>query len=546
MKLRAGVTALAAVAALGLPTAAPAARFAVGLAPGVDAATVRSELARRTGKPVTSLAPLPALVVRAPSAQGLALRGVRYVERLSERRLAFTPNDPLLERQWHLAQVRAFDAWTELPPLAGVRVAVIDSGIDLGHPDLAGRVVESRSFVGGGVRDTQGHGTIVAGIVAAEVGNGIGIAGASPYAELMVAKVVTARRTISVEAEARAIRWAVEHGARVINMSLGGLRDPSDPARDTFSRLEADAVAFAVSRGAVVVAAVGNGDEAPAEPWSYASYPAALPHVLGVSAVARDGSSPVYSNRDAVFNDVTAPGEEIVSTFPRALTAVRPSCAEQGYTPCADDEFRSPEGTSFAAPQVAAAAATLLATQPSLEPEQVTALLERSAVDVDASTGCRRCPLGRDRFTGWGRLDVTRALAALGGPLPPADTFEPNDDAGQDAYRVYGRWRTRTIRATADFWDDENDVYGVYLRRGERLDVALAGPAATDPSLVLWRPATVSVDDLGRQDLRLQTSTRPGAREHLGARAPVTGWYFVHVKLGSQGSGAYRLRLTRR
>ena len=83
----------------------------------------------------------------------------------------------------------------------------------------------------------------------------------------------------------RAIRWAVERGARVINMSLGGVRDPLDPDRDTFSRLEADAVAYAVANGVVVVAAVGNDDQAPKSPWSFASYPAALPHVIGVSAV---------------------------------------------------------------------------------------------------------------------------------------------------------------------------------------------------------------------------------------------------------------------
>ena len=88
---------------------------------------------------------------------------------------------------------------------------------------------------------------------------------------------------------ARAIRWAVDRGARVINLSLGGLRDPFDPNRQLLP-LEASAVEYAVRKGAVVVAAVGNGDQAREQPWKYASYPAALPHVLGVSALARDGS----------------------------------------------------------------------------------------------------------------------------------------------------------------------------------------------------------------------------------------------------------------
>ena len=110
---------------------------------------------------------------------------------------------------------------------------------------------------------------------------------------------MTKSRTIPVDAEARAIRWAVDNGARVINMSLGGIRDPLDPDRDTYSRLEADAVAYAISNGVVVVAAVGNSDQAPTSPWKYASYPAALPHVLGVSAMNDTGGIPTFSNRDS-------------------------------------------------------------------------------------------------------------------------------------------------------------------------------------------------------------------------------------------------------
>ncbi len=171
-----------------------------------------------------------------------------------------------------------------------------------------------------------------------------------------------------------------------MNVSLGGLRDPRNPGRDTYSRLEQEAIAYAVKRGAVVVAAVGNSDQAPRTPWRFASYPAALPHVLGVSALTRGGASPAFSNRDAVYNDVAAPGEDILSTFPRSLTGERASCADQGYTPCATDEFRPPEGTSFAAPQASAVAANLLGARPLLRPEQVTAIIERSAVDASAQT----------------------------------------------------------------------------------------------------------------------------------------------------------------
>src|SRR5262249_30687487 len=161
--------------------------------------------------------------------------GVRFVEWLGahRRRPAFTTNDPLAPKQWYLPQDHAFDFWLEPPTLPAVRVAIVDSGIDLRHPDFAGRILLSRSFVGGSVADTQGHGTFIAGEIAAALNNSEGIAGIAFPAQLIIAKVVRADGTISLEGEADAIRWAVDSGARVINLSLGGRRDPPDPSRDT-------------------------------------------------------------------------------------------------------------------------------------------------------------------------------------------------------------------------------------------------------------------------------------------------------------------------
>lgn len=535
------------VLALALPSSAAAARYAVGLEHPGDRAAVRAELERRTGETAESLAPLAVLVTTARSARVLrGIPGVRYVERLAERRPAFLPNDPLVARQWYLAQNRSYDAWgPELPPLAPVRVAVIDSGVDGTHPELQPRIFAARSFVGGSARvDTQGHGTFVAGLIAAGANDGVGIAGLAPSAELVVAKVVSSTGTIPVEAEVKAIRWAVASGASVINMSLGGLRDPNDSARDTFSRLEAEAIEYAVKSGATVVAAVGNADQAPSQPWKYASWPAALPHVLGVSALARDGASPPFSNRDEIYNDIAAPGQEILSTFPLPLTALRPSCVDQGYSSCGSGEYQEAEGTSFATPQVSAAAATLLATMPELTSDQVIAVLERSAVDATPANGCARCLPGRDALTGWGRLDVTAALAGLGLPLPPPDRHEPNDDAGSRAFTLWGV--RRVVTATLDFWDDQNDVYRVYLRRGQRLFASLAGTTGTDPALALWRPGTLEIDDLSRQDLRVRLSAVFGPNEHLGYRAKSAGWYSLHVKLGAPGGGPYRLSVVKR
>ena len=535
----------AALLALALPGAAGAARFAVGVHRVAELAPLRAELEARGLGRGESLAPLPAVIVDAPAAASLrGLPAARYVERLGVREPTYTPNDPFVAKQWYVTQNRAYDAWAATPPLASTLVAVIDSGVDAGHPDLAGRIVDARTFVGGSAGvDKQGHGTFVAGLIAAQTDNGVGIAGLSPAAELLVAKVVARDRTIPVEAEVKAIRWAVNSGARVINMSLGGVRDPRDPSVDTYSPLEADAVAFAVKSNVVVVAAVGNGDQAPSEPWRFASYPAALPHVLGVSAVSRAGGSPSFSNRDPIYNDIAAPGEDILSTFPRPLTAPYESCEEQGYSSCGPDEYRAAEGTSFAAPQVAAAAATLIGTRPRLRAEQVMALLERTASDSRASSGCKGCPLGRDRFTGWGRLDVTAALQQLDGAVPAPDLYEPNDDAGRHAVRLFGA--SKRAEATLDFWDDQQDVYAIRLRKGQAMYAGLRGPPRTDVNLILWPPGTTSVDDLSKQELRVEESARPGAREYLGYRATRTGLHYLQVKIASAGAGRYRLRIVK-
>ena len=308
------IAAVLAVAAawLALPGAADAARVAVGLTHGANHRAVARAIERRTGTRPESLKPIPALVLDLPA--GVSLRGIggiRYVEPLVTRQLAFTPTDPLTSKQWYLTYSGFYSTWLTLPSFEPIPVAVIDSGVDASHPDLAGQILDAESFVGGKARtDSLGHGTFVAGLIGAGVDNGVGIAGLAPSAQLLIAKVVTKSRAIPVEAEARAIRWAVDNGARVINMSLGGLRDPLDPDGDTYSRLEADAVAYAVSNGVVVVAAVGNSDQAPTSPWNYASYPAALPHVLGVSATTDTGGIPSFSNRDRIYNDIAAPGLE--------------------------------------------------------------------------------------------------------------------------------------------------------------------------------------------------------------------------------------------
>jgi len=456
----------------------------------------------------------------------------------------FSPNDPLAGRQWYIEKDRAFnsfESFSVLPQLLTVKVAVIDSGVDVSHPELKGRIVDARSFVGGTQNDTQGHGTFVAGEIAALTDNRVGIAGLAPPARLLIAKVVRDDGSIPPLAEARAIRWAVRMGAKVVNLSFAGTRDPSDPSVDGFSYQERRAIDFAVRNSALVVAAVGNGVDAPAKPWRFAGYPAALPHVLGVAAYGRSGEVPSFSNRDDVYVDLAAPGQDMLSLFPRSLTKkASPSCLDQGYSDCGTKEFRGADGTSFSSPQVAAAAAMLFSLSPGVRPDQVSAILERNADDATPADGCSGCSVGRDSLTGNGRLDVTAAIRALKGPLPPPDRLEPNDDTGIEAQPVYsGKLRAK---ATLDSWDDPNDVYAIKLQRGQRLSVVVRS-GELDTSIALWKPALQSLAT-ATDNLRAKRSIHPaGNPERIRFRAHRAGTYYLQVKLASPGSGRYAIRI---
>jgi subtilisin family serine protease len=536
------------VLALAVPAQASAGRFAIGIQKGADEQAVVRRVQVATGQPVTKIGAF-ALSVRARHAGELkSVRGASWVERMRPtRQLAFTPNDPLLSRQWYLSRIHAFDAWSQLPTLGTVRVAVLDSGVDASHPDLQSQIAEGKSFVSSTWdTDTNGHGTFVAGEIAAALNNGTGIAGVGFSADLLIAKIVRSDGTISPDAEARAIHWAVDRGARVINMSFGGVRDPHDPSLDTYSPLEAAAVQYAVSKGVLVVAAVGNADSAPTEPWNYAGYPAALPHVLGVGALNRDGSVPSFSNRDSRYVDIAAPGEEIFSTLPRALTSsTRPGCIPQGYSECGPMEFRRGEGTSFAAPQVSAAAAVLFASDPALQSDQVSSILERTAADSDRDTGCVFCYIGRDRLTGWGLLDVGSAVRALDSTLPDPDSYEANDRVST-ATSLWGR-RGQRIKATIDYWDDRDDIYKIKIHRGQKLVARLRGPSGSNLDLFLWKPGTTAVAGAAVDERYLAAQSRaPGSLDRIRVRVQQTGWYYLVVKMTAPGSGSYTLKYRKR
>jgi subtilisin family serine protease len=262
--------------------------------------------------------------------------------------------------------------------------------------------------------------------------------------------------------------------------------------------------------------------------------------VIGDSALTRTGNVPDYSNRDPVFNDIAAPGSGIFSTLPLALTAQHAGCVDQGYSDCGSDDYRNAEGTSFAAPQVAAAAAVLFALDPTLTNSQASEILEHTADDVNASTGCPRCAVLRDAYSGWGRLDVARAVAALAGALPASDRYEGNDNAGTEAHTVWGK--TATLKATLDYYDDPVDVYRVALSPDEHLAAKVSGawPGAR-VTLTLWKPGTTHVDTVQSRSLRVVQSAASSTVQHIGFTARGRGWYYVEVRVTTPAYGPYTL-----
>jgi stage II sporulation protein D len=463
--------------------------------------------------------------------------GARSPElRVGARKLAWTPTDPLAAREWNLTAVNAFAYADVLPvPTEPVTVALIDSGIDRTSPDLAGVVPLAPIDEARDPTTSLIHGTAVAGIIAADANNGIGGLGVgAPYVRLLDYRVV-AGGDVDPRVEAQAIRDAVGAGARVINLSLGGHRDPKHRELDEFSRAERDAISYAVSRGAVVVAAVGNSESGTG---IYATWPAALRHVIGVSSVDQKLAWSTFSNTDPVFNDIAAPGEAIITTVPRSLAPTGSSLdAPPGTTIGTDGTVL---GTSFSAPHVSAAAAVLLARHPDLTPSQVIWILEHTARRLGDAGG-----IGRDRLTGYGLLDVTAAVKLADGPpasLPPADPDEPNDVVKEAQLLATSVGFTDAI---ADFGDDRRDVYKIYVRAGETLSVRTEGLPLLGGNLGLdvgiFSP---TARDLASTSTRALTSKRASASEsslRVRNSTPKDGFFFVQVT-SRRGWGAYRLR----
>lgn len=390
-----------------------------------------------------------------------------------------TSGDPLVPSEWWIPMIGADRAE---PPGPGKPVTVIDSGVDLAHPEFAGRpgtLALNGQVLSAG--DGYPHGTAVSSVIAAPV-NAAGLVGVYPQA-LVHTWDADAQGDLTTAGVVAGLDAAIRRGPGVINLSLGVAR----------SEVLEDIVNAAFGTGSLVVAAVGNDRARGSRP----SVPAVLPHVLTVAGTDQAGAVASFSSSSST-TDLAAPATDIPVAVPTGYDAT-------GYSLF--------DGTSFSSPLVAGAAAWVWTARPTLDNTQLFELMRSSARDI--------APPGRDADTGFGLLDVP---AALTNRAPAPDPQEPNDDVRH--VRAGGLFRQASVGLTRpgrgraaltarlDDTEDAEDVYRVWIPAGRTL-VATLRPNG-DAQLAAWGPKTRTVFERGaalRRDLVATSFRRGTARE---------------------------------
>jgi subtilisin family serine protease len=321
-----------------------------------------------------------------------ALPGVEYAEPDYEVHIHIVPNDTLYAQQWAHPKINSPAAWDITTGDSSVIVAILDTGVDLNHPEFQGRLVAGFNSAGGSANDDHdpGHGTHVAGIIAAAGNNGIGVAGMAWQVRIMPIKVLDASGRGTHSGIALGMDWAIERGARILNLSLGGT--------GSSSTLQ-NAVQRAHNAGVLVIASAGNcgGTNFSANGCTSMNqpvYPAAYDQVVAVAATDSLDNRASYSNQGS-YVDIAAPGSSILSTTPGG-------------------QYGNLSGTSQAAPYVSGLAALLWSVDPGRTANEVKRTIQNTAVDLGSS--------GYDIAFGHGRINALAALATT--PLAAPILYE--------------------------------------------------------------------------------------------------------------------------
>jgi thermitase len=298
------------------------------------------------------------------------------------------PNDPMYKDQYAHQRTESEAGWAIEQGNKDFILAIVDTGVDAKHPDLAAKLLTGYNAVDdvpNGGTDGNGHGTHCAGIAAAITNNGVGVAGYAPNVKILPVKVLSDSGSGSYAGVAAGIIWAADHGAKVISMSLGG---PSN------SKVVEDAVKYALSKDAMLIAASGNSGSGAAGNTAIPSYPAVIEGVMAVGATDNTDKLARFS-QIGKWISVTAPGVNILSTFPTHATDM------PGIN------YGSISGTSMATPAVAGLAALVRSKFPQLNAAQAEAHIEATADDKGDA--------GYDIKFGFGRINVAKAMSTTPG-----------------------------------------------------------------------------------------------------------------------------------
>ncbi len=412
------------------------------------------------GARISKIMPFPGLgmTVQAIIDYLSSLPGVEYAERDKRVFALGTPNDEYFDPyQWNFLQLLMPSVWDIQTGNSTIVVAVIDSGVDQTLSDFAKTAfVPGYDFVNDDIdpTDDNGHGSHVAGTIAQSTNNSIGAAGMAYGVSIMPIKVLNADGIGDSGDVVDGIRWAVDNGADVINLSLG--------AAQSYQH-ERDAVKYAYEKGAVVVAAAGNDNNSVSYPAAYDDY------VLAVGASKYDKARAPYSNYGPSL-DVVAPGGYLFDSLGRANDQNDDDYPDGILQQTVGNDPRTPsddlvpgyfffEGTSMASPHVAALAALMLSRNPNLSPEEVYATIRTSADDLGDP--------GRDDYYGYGLINPTVAL-----DLQVYDVSATLEDSVQRQHNTVDRWEVDAAGGTIQ-------IELTFTHSGGNLDLALLDPAGT-------------------------------------------------------------------
>jgi thermitase len=366
---------------------------------------------------------------------------VEFAERNFIADAVLTPNDTYYAGyQWHLPKIQAPSAWDITTGSATPLIGVVDTGVYAGHADLAGKIVAGYDFVNNDndPSDDAGHGTEVSGTAAAIGNNGMGVAGVAWANRVLAVKVLDSTGSGSYSAIVNGITYAADHGARVINLSLGG---PSSS-----SSLQS-AINYAWSKNIVIVAAAGNGGNSTPE------FPAACSNVVAVSATDSNDALASFSSYGSDVS-LSAPGVNIATTT-------------------MDGGYGSVSGTSFSSPIVSGVIALMASVNPQLSNAQLVDLLKKNTDDLGAS--------GYDTYFGYGRVNAYKSVAAARAGVTTADTVAPSTSVTAPA-------AGSTVSGTVALTASATDNIGVTKIEGY-VDGQLIGSSATAPASFAWNTA---------------------------------------------------------